>query len=107
MGITCVGIPCSCVLPKWGKHMKNKRNDRLVATKLKDEDLERLLFDAFREAGWILPMTYEDVIRAEKDQADKCTKVPEHLSDVEKVLEDMHKRETRFLSLLLKKVARG
>lgn len=107
MGITCVGIPCSCVLPKWGEHMKDKCNDRLVATNLKGEDLERLLFDAFREAGWILPMTYEDVTSAEKEQADKCTKVPEHLSDVEKVFEDMRDREVRFLSLLLKKVARG
>lgn len=86
--------------------MKEKSIDRLNTRRLEDEDLERLVFDAFQEAGWIVPKMEEDVTRAEEHQASSGIRAPECLSDPYEVFEEMRKR-ARYREPLLKKMARA
>ena len=56
--------------------MNGKRDDMNYSC----EDIERVVFDAMRAGGWILPQTPEDVLRAEEELAESPVELPKSLA---------------------------
>lgn len=50
-------------------------------------DFEGAVFDAMRRAGWILPQTVEDVLRAEQELDQSAVQLPSRLADPYAILD--------------------
>jgi hypothetical protein len=52
-----------------------------------DNDIERAVFDAMRFAGWILPQSTEEVLRAERELAEHPVPLPTELANPYAILD--------------------
>lgn len=46
-----------------------------------NSDIEKMVFDAMRHAGWVLPQSADDVLRAENELAEHPVPLPTGLAD--------------------------